>query len=381
MTIPIISEYRWLEKLYRISDSYRERFGAPLLNVSHWNASEETRLALLPFLAPPPVDLINYFYSYAVNPGNIISKLGYESPAGKTCLVTPGGTTSMLSAVNLLKAMSVNSLNILCPFYFPLAYHSRLLRLQSRFLSMDRRAGRFYLPSGIPENLASNAALWITNPVYCTSIYICASDLERLKKFLRRGGVVVADESLALKGRELSRALGKEENFIGIYSPPKAVGLNAMKFSALVVHERYENFLDSWADILFGGLAASTISAIHHFLSDEFPYYEREFIRAVDSCLDFLRKLVKKYRSIQLDRGARGQYVTCYVPAVDAKSGDDENFLWNVAEETGSIFINNTRNRFAPQWGLSFRVNLALDSPQFRSSLVRLLDFLSRGQA
>lgn len=104
-------------------------------------------------------------------------------------------------------------------------------------------------------------------------------------------------------------------------------------------------------------------------------------MRTIDGSLEFLRKVVKKYRAIQLDRQVRGQYVTCYVPAVAAQSGDDEDFLWNVAERTGTIFINNTRNRFDPQWGLSFRVNLALDSSQFRSSLVRLIDFMSRVQA
>lgn len=379
MSLPtLIEEFNWLdEKIHFVSERYERKFGVAPINVSHWNPSEETRRALSPLVTTPPIDVINYFYSYTLRPEELLGALGFQSQLEKFCLLTPGGTATMLIAVKLLQIINIRTLYVMCPFYFPLKYQCESLGVDTRYQSMERHCGAFKLPPRIPSSLADGEALWITSPVYCTGVYLQNEDIDRLRSFLGAGGIVIADESLSLRGRELSASLGDFSTFIGIYSPHKALSLNGLKFSALVTDKRYDVLLDSWADVLYGALAASSVAATKHFMSPDFVAYEQSFLDLIGDAALFLRGVAKDLHNIELDTKASGHYVTCYFPHLSAELGNDSEFLWRTSLETGAIFMAGTRNHLDPSWGLNFRINLALDGPQFRAAVIRLLNFLA----
>jgi hypothetical protein len=80
---------------------------------------------------------------------------------------------------------------------------------------------------------------------------------------------------------------------------------------------------------------------------------------------------------ILFDNNINGYLVSCYFPFLKDSNGSDKNFLWSVLENTGGIFIPGIRNHFNPNVGLSFRINLCRDDIQFRSTLLRVFNYLS----
>lgn len=373
-----VSEVRWLSKLYRVEDRYGLSYGTKPLNLSHWNPSDDTRKNLAPLLPlPRTANLVDYIYSSDIAMHEqLVNKIGL--PPNKVALITPSGTASMLSAVNLLKQIGHRELTVLCPYYFPLAYHCRLLGIDLHHLSMERKEGTYRLPLRLLRHDLGKPALWITNPVYCTGVYLSIDDLEFLADYLKAGGTLVVDESLALPGRELAHHLGTAENFIGLYSPHKSLCINGLKFSLIAADGAYDELLEGWADVLYGPLTVTTVAAIRHFLSPDFATYLRSFLSSALSTWNFLQAEASSFSPpIDLDGKAVGHFVTCYFPTLSSQLGDDEAFLWEAAANSGATFIPGTRNHFDPSLGLNFRVNLALDSPQFRSTVTRLLRFLA----
>jgi histidinol-phosphate/aromatic aminotransferase/cobyric acid decarboxylase-like protein len=366
-----VDELKWLETIYRLGDKYQELYGTEALDVSHWDPSPEIKRSLLPRLSTRSVDLIDYIYSYNLDLRlPLIRKLGFPTE-NKCCLITPASTISMLCVVALLAATGRN-LTILCPYYFPLAHQCSLIGLPFRRAYLLRVNNRFILPSDCIETLKNEDILWMTNPIYCTGVYLEERDIDLLKSFLERGGTVVVDESLSLNGYEMAARLGQYEGYWGIYSPHKSVCVNGLKFSALVTSSKNEDFLERWSDIIYGGLSASSLAALNHFLSEDFQAYSSKFLEFLAPGRKFLEDLSASLPSMALDNNTVGHFVTCYFPELGAELARNEDFLWGIVQESGSTFIPGLRNHFSPEWGFCFRVNLALSNPQHRSALARL---------
>src|SRR5436305_216545 len=97
-----IDEFNWLdERVHAITARYKDSFGSAPLNISHWDPSEEVRKALASLVNAPPSDVINYFYSYTLRPEEVARRLGFALDPDRYCLLTPGGTASMLSVAKL----------------------------------------------------------------------------------------------------------------------------------------------------------------------------------------------------------------------------------------------------------------------------------------
>jgi aspartate/methionine/tyrosine aminotransferase len=383
MSLSEIHELEGLNYLEDLAEEYENKSGSAPFNLSHWDPSKHTINALLKYLRlPPPPLAVPYIYSYYTGvQEQIIQRLGF-SAATRDCLLVHSGTSAMVLAVRWLKALGLHRVVILCPAYFPVFYASEIMDLSYERLYMHRDQGKWHLPreeivARVHES-PSKTAVWITNPVYCTGVYLSEADRDYLHSLLDTGVAIVADECLAKTGYELGRLLGRSERFLGLYSPHKTVCLNAVKFAAMIFDTKYEGFFDSWVDVLTGGLGASNYSALIHFLDDNFSHFQSAFFEHTDKVRKNVLGMINSWGElIEGDEDTLGHFITCYAPKIHGDKGNDKQFLRQLISNTGAIVIPGIRNHFDPDMGFNFRINLARGCPQFYPSLYRTIEYLA----
>lgn len=341
------------------------------MNVSHWDTSSDFKKRMSPLLdIPCNVEPMDYLYSYYLSGlPEIVSKLGFDGDR-HSCLLTTASTASIVAVVNWLPSLGIQRLIIVGPCYFTVVHACRAFGVSVEVRYMIREDGYYRIPPLPPSE--ERVAIWITNPIYATGQYLRQADLDRLSTYSRNGGIVVLDEALAMPWLSAGRHLETDHPFACIYSPHKAISVNAFKFSAIVVQRRDEDFFDQWADVLTGSLPASSVAAVNHYLSPGFAEYADEFVRDTSSTLQWVRDREEHRGLPSFDRDTVGNYVTFFFPSLAADLGYETDFLWEIAQKSGAVFIPAVRSYFDPAHGLGLRVNLALDSSLFRASLLRL---------
>lgn len=382
----LLSTFREIEEfsyLRELAEEYQRQNGAPPFALSHWDPSDQTMKVLLKDLRlPPPPSPVPYIYSYYLGfEQQVLERLGLrESTQG--CFLVPAGTNAMLLAIWWLKSLDITRVIVLCPAYFPVFYSSKMIGLPHTKIYIRRHLGKWQLPQEeIIEAVRaakSKTAVWITNPVFCAGEYLSEEDREFLESLLQKGVIVIADECLAISGQELCRKLSGSEHFLGIYSPHKSVCINAVKFAALVFDNKYQQFFDRWADVLVGGLSASSHSAISHFLGNNFLHFESTFLQYVNKVRASIQNIIHDHNTlIETDENSIGHFMTCYIPKVPGSKGNCKLFLYQMVMQTGVHLIPGVRSHFDPGIGFNFRINLARECPQFLSSLHRIIEFFS----
>jgi aspartate/methionine/tyrosine aminotransferase len=375
IALPALPEIACIDLLESIERQFAQKFGEIPFNISHWDPSEDFHRKLLTQIDLPSLSsVINYSFSYTVLQGRrVVEKLGAKAPK-RGFLLTPSGTTSIISAVNWLANQDAKELLVACPAYFPVFHACRRFGIKAEPLYLEKHEGDFFLPESI-SRMGDRKALFITNPVYCTGVYLPESVIAVIADLLERGWLIIADECLSLPGRELCRTLGKYENFVALYSPHKSVCTNGIKFSVLIFDQQFQALFDQWSDVLSGGLGCSTILAVDHFLSDNFQTYSEHFRSLIDLERVCFNKLCNA-NDIQIDTTAKGHFSTCYLASGSPEIVDSEGFLRRLVYETcGSLMFGN-RSRFSQKLGVTFRVNLARSGPHFAPTLTRLIRFL-----
>lgn len=381
-----LEEIREIEGLYLVEDlaeEYECQFGLSPFNLSHWDPSSyTTNLILRDLRLPTPTILIPYLYSFPDGPEEILRRLGFVS-AQKHCAFANSGTIAVLLSVWWLKAKHVARTLVLGPSYFPVFHLCEALDLQHNRSYMERNDGRWELPrkeiNSFVEANPGVTALWVTNPVFSTGCYLADADVIFLKELLDRGVTVVADECLALNGYELSHRLGRYNQFVGLYSPHKALSINSTKFAAIVFDKSYQEFFHCWTDILAGPLASSTHSAMVHFLGENFSHFQTVYSNYLDTVRAEVLQIVGKYPNIiETDQESIGNFITYYVQQISGTNGNSEAFLRDLIWRTGASLIPAVRSYMNPDLGFSFRVNLARACPQFYSAMNRVVEYLAK---
>lgn len=378
-----IEELRGLEALEILAEDYKLKYGALPFNLSHWDPSIEVSRFLSKYLKLPALPSpMHYIYSYYTGVHDkVAEKLGFEWK-NHTCLLLHSGTSAIVLATWWAKAMGFEKLLIVCPTYFPVIYLAQVMTMPFQLLFAQREAGNWALPQeALSECIrgVKKTVVWITNPIYCTGVYLSREDRQFLASLLDAGVAIVADECLSKSGYEISRELGEKENFVGLYTPHKSVCLNAIKFGAVVFNRKDEEFFDSWADVFTGGLSASNHSGIFHFLDKRnFYKFDMEFSNLIEDERKRVIEIIKSYKgSFEIDENCIGHFMTCYFPALPAQEADDDDFVRDFVNETATLLISGVKNHFNPDWGFCFRINLARRSRQFYASLHRTLDYLA----
>ena len=351
----------------------------PPFNVSDWNPSPSFLSSTIGELSIPILhNRVEYIFSYTVDSrDSVLTKLGFDTHlARKGCLLVPSGSVAILMAIHMIKAMGFKSIYALCPVYFTVLNNCLREEIHIDKIYANMSDAGIFLPEKMLD-LPEKTPLWLTNPFYCTSVNFSERDLTIIDQAVESGRLIVCDECLNLWGNELARRYNSYDNFIGLYSPHKSICINGAKFAIIVFSAYLQQFFDAWSDVFCGCLSISNLAAIHHFLSPNYERYMEVFLNRIYRPRRFVDELIDLFGNVRTDHNNKGYLISLYFPNIPAALGKDINFLWQVVHKSGGLFIPGIRNHFSENAGLSFRLNLALDSPEFRATVIRLVALLN----
>lgn len=378
-TLDTIKELNFLDDIDSIEDEYKRKFGISAFNISNWNSSKEFKQDIIKLLSlQNDIDNLDYIFSYdqkEKHVGNILAKLGVME--NRATLFTHSGSASIINVLNLLKINGVKKLIILCPVYFTVIHGCNILNIDYDCVYIERKNNTYIIDSNKLNGLGNKSvAFWITNPIYCTSVYYNFSQIN-LFKMLSKNNFVVFDESLCMIEHLISPKI-KSDNTIALYSPHKAICMNGTKFSLVTANVKYQNQLDAWADVLCGCLSCSNQIAINHFLTESFTNYKFAFDKIIDYNFHKLLAILNNYSHVQFDSHAQGYLITLFFPEIEANQGLDLSFNKNVLFNTGVRFIPGIRNHFSNSMNFCFRVNLSVLSSKNIVIVERLINYLTK---
>ncbi len=357
-----------------IITKYTNKFNSDPYNISYWDSSEDFKNKLSPFFKPVfQSSYYDYNFTYLIPEKlTLLKKLGFD-PILKDCILTTNSTISITLVLHWLNAMGKNSISIICPAYFSVIHNCQAFNMKYRFINYPINCSERI---DIDEKSKSEV-FWFTNPVYLTGKNLNRNDISLIESLIENN-IVIVDESLVASSKELSHKLGNHPNFIGIYSPHKGVCVNGIKFSLFVFNHSEEPFFDKSVDYISGGLNMASISAIHHYLSDNWVQYSKSFYQEITQTHEFIFQLSKKSPGINYSPNLDSYLTSIYIPKIDARLENNSEFLSEIVEKSGTIFYPGSLNYFPKNVGFSFRINLTRDCNSFRSSLTRLLTVMSQ---
>lgn len=371
-----------IEQIILLQENFYKSNGIYPFNVSNWTVSSNFRKYMEKhFECSSSISPIDYLYSYSITSeikSNVMQKLGISKPelANKTCIFFPNNSLSIVNVCNFLQQIHCKNVGILYPAYFSIASCLDTYGVKHTSFYVIRQNKNYKIP--IEEIMSSNVdSIWITSPIYSTGNIYRPDDISAIEFLLKHNIRVIADESFCILNNELIRHFSKYKNFIGIYSPHKAISFNSYKFSAIVCDDSYEDFFDQWLDVVCGNLPQTTISAIYHYLSENYTVCYNAFETFINKALKDVLKIIKNFPNVETDDFIHGNLMTLYIRNLDYKLSQNLNFLNDVIRHTHTLFYPGYLNGFPTKSGFCFRINLALYSPDFLASLQRLLIYLS----
>jgi len=371
-----------IEQIIALQENFYKSNGIYPFNVSNWTVSSYFRKNMEKYFeynfSNSPID---YLYSYSITDEvkyNVMQKLGIPKfeQKNRVCIFFPNNSISIVNVCNLLQKIHCKNIGILYPAYFSIESCLNSYGVTHTSFYVTRHNGHYRIP--IEEIMNSNVdSIWITSPIYSTGTTYCSDDIIAIEFMLKNDIIVIADESLCVLNHELIRHFSKYDNFIGIYSPHKAISFNSFKFSALVCDDSYEDFFDQWLDVFCGNLPQTSIAAIYHYLSDNYTTCYNAFETFINKARKDVLAILKNFPNIETDSHIYCNLMTLYIKNLDFKFSKDINFLNEIIQHTQTLFYPSYLNGFSEEIGFSFRINLALYGPDFLASLQRLLVYLS----
>lgn len=378
----MIQELLTLEEIEQAENRYERSYGKSPFSLSTWNPSDYYRNTYLlnQTVLPAQPELINYIYSYELDSGLLKACSRKLTGAEETeIMITNSGTASISLVTSVLAALGLYRILVISPTYFSVLYNCNQKGFVINELHALHKQGKYLLPKeDIIRTLADIDVLWITNPIYNTSVYTETEDTDFLLKYVLPDKFVIADECFCRNGRELMRKLRGHPHFISIYDPMKQFLINGIKFSAIAFPSRLESIFSQWSDVICGSLSASTVQALEFFLSPSADYL-LQTLRKVDKEIQKqTRAVISKYTDAFLDDDVDGHMMMCYIPKLPANYLHTMESFYSFQVNTGVSLIPGTRFHFPEQGGFAFRINLARYDPiRFQRALMRTLSYLT----
>lgn len=378
----MIEELLTLEEIEQAEKRYELNYGSSPFSLSTWNPSDYYRNTHLlnQAVLPTQLDLINYIYSYELDT-RLLRECNWKLTGAEETeiMITNSGTASIALVTSVLSALGLRRVLVISPTYFSVLYNCHQKGFAISELHALHKQGKYLLPKeDIFRLLADTDVLWITNPIYNTSVYTETEDEEFLLKYVLPDKYVIADECFCGSGKELMRKLGGHPHFISIYDPMKQFLINGIKFSAIAFPNRLETIFSQWSDVTCGSLTASTVQALEFFLS---PSADRllQTVRKADKEIEKqTRFVVSKYSDAFLDDNVDGHMMMCYIPKLPANYLHTMENFYDFQVNTGVSVIPGTRFHFPKQDGFTFRINLARYDPvRFQRALISALSYLT----
>lgn len=371
-----------IDNIINLQKKFYHKYHIFPYNVSNWAVSSEFRNKMEQvFHFENNISPIDYLYSYNIakkTREKIMCKLGVKEEIipYKTCIFFPNNSLSIVNICNLLQKKAIKKVGIINPAYFSIAACLKTYKINYKSLAVKRKNLKYIFP--LEEILTEKFdAIWITSPIYSTGTCYNETEISKIKLLVETGIIVISDESFCIQGKELVRLFAEYNNFIGIYSPHKALSINSYKFSVIVANIQTEDFFEQWLDIFCGNLPQTSIAAIYHYLSDNFEECCNTFEVFISKSLKEVLNILQNFDIVSTDNNIYGNMMTLYIAGLDYNSTQQLKFIQKVIECTHTLYYPGSLNGFTEDFGMCFRINLALHSPEFTNSLQRLLFFLS----
>ncbi|SFE65407.1 hypothetical protein SAMN02910327_01735 [Peptostreptococcaceae bacterium pGA-8] len=372
-----------INQILQIKDiqlEYKKKFGKEPYNLSSWLTSEKFKKEMIEAIKlPTDNSIIEYSYTYSFNKNlleNLINKLIPEKKYSGGISLAANTTQAIVTVTNMLRMLDYKNICILNPAYFSVSKAHDAFSLPCDILTVERVNGEYVIPY---EEILKNDydVIWITSPIFSTSMYFSNQDIDFFEKLMEDGKLIVSDESFCTAGNEIINRINNTDNFIGMYSPHKAIGVNGYKFSAILFPKRFDEIIEHWVDILTGNLPASTEIAINHYLSDNYDYCLEIYRNYMHDSYGKIKKLLESYNNISIDQVDDGSLFTLYFKNLTYEQIKSIDFIRKMIFSTGSSVYPSYLNGFDEKFGFAFRINMALYDNEFEIALKRLLDYLS----
>ena|GEM_PF-3210670 len=368
-----MTDYEIEMELDEAEKEYREH---PPVNLSYWNAGSEYKEKIKKILKlEGEQDIFDYHYYFPEDiKEKIAQKLGFPAEDCKKAFfhALSQSTLSIAVITVLLSKMKVK-LGIVAPVYFSVLDCCDDLKVPYRIFDG-------FLPD-LKETFDENVllksdcgAFWFTSPVNSCSIHFSQKVKDTIQKLLDAEKIVILDESLTVNSKELTRTFGVQENLIYIYSPHKSLGLQGIKFSALIAHKKYYDEINSLNDSFGGSLNYSCQQGISHFTSQNFDECLSVYNQFWRDNLSAVRKILASYSFVSVPQDIFGHYAIIFVDGtIDDRAFVDA--MKNLMKEKGYFVYPGSMQGFGSKQRFCFRINLLLDKKDLEQGLRAVLDY------
>lgn len=366
----------FLEDIEKIVEQYKNH---DLINLSDWNPSINFIQNVASMLPNKFIQNgISYIFSSEINDKikeKVKLKLGFNTDKKLAISFFDSGSLSIMNVIHLLSIMGIRDIAVISPSYFSIEHICKDYLIDCHYIYLERSELNFKLPYNYEKIIENYHCIWITNPIYCTGIYLDTQFAEYINNLANRKNIIlVIDESLSELHHFFSLKI-TAKLCITIVSPHKALCTNGIKFSAILFPSKYYQIIDTWSDIIAGCLSLSSLTAIHHFLSPEYDQYLICVKNIIEKNRNDVLNILKKYE-IQYDILSHGYLLSIYFPNLSYDYFDIKNNIKKFIENTAAYFIPNSRNNFPKSTGLSFRLNLCSVSVRYLYALERAIIYL-----
>ena len=373
----------YIDKIFEIDEilNFEEQIArnqnAQILNVSYWNTGTKYQDYLQKCIKLDfKENIFDYKYTYDIpkNARNkIIKKLTGIENEKVMCLLTPSSTCSITNMINYLKLNNYHKICILTPAYFSIEETCKIFRLNYEKKQLIYSDKKYHIPK---DYILKNEfdAVWITSPVYSTGEVFERSEIDALEELMENHILVIADETLALPGQELSRVVPIGNYFYSIYSPHKSLFINTIKFSAILCPIKNDDFLEQWIDVLGGGLLHSNITAISHYLSPNFDHCVQHSIEWFRLASNTIKNVIKNTSNAYCNVSEVSSYKAIYFDSTHKNPNKLENVM-ELIEAHHVSYIPGILNGCDSNNINCFRINLSLTPSEIENALYRILHF------
>lgn len=366
-----------IEKIWDIQSNYEKRNDLRIQNVSDWNCSNEFRLMLQNnFNAKKYNNMIEYIYSYSISELTMEQlKLKYPFciEANHDIMLSTNNTVSILYVANLLKQLNIRKICVFAPTYFSVYNVLEILNINYDRVSLLKSNKGYYFDETL--DIDKYDAFWITSPIFCTGVYYSKDNCRFISK-ISQNKLIITDESFCKYGKELARTV-KMQNHIGIYSPHKAIGFNAYKFSLIILNKRYMHIMEQWSDVLCGSLNVTNYDAIYHFLSENYNECMCNYDYFLSNARQKLQNILDKYPNLTYDSNSNANMMMIYSNKNITSNQLNDVFYNNIMKKTMASFFPGYLHDFDSKFGFCFRVNLSLYNSHFEKIFDNLCNYIN----
>ena len=361
-----IQHYRQID-IIRLIEKEIESTGKKLFNISHWNSGEDYKSGLLKILNLG--SLSNYFdysYSYSIDP-EIIKAITKMHRDAQQCALFYSATSAINAIGAMLKQLSMHKVCILTPSYFSVyeSLHAHGFEIVNCFYSYD---GCYHIP--VEELRKINAdVIWITQPVFSTGIYLLNDEICGLSNECK---ILVCDASMCQHENIAEIDFDYNKSLV-ILSPHKTIAINGIKFSYVLCNSMHRHMLEDWGDVVTGGLPASSLLAISHYLSNNFSEcveYHNQYTTKSRKIID---SVLAQHNSIVHIGKSLGTYESYSFKGSNYSADINSIPLKQIFADSQASFVPGCVNEFPPENNLCFRLNHTLDIRKTESAMLRLV--------